>query len=182
MRALTLLLSSLFVLSACVPQVVITPTSIPPSATATLPPTATASSTPTPPPSLTPPPTVISPTLPPPVIATTPASGSVSLTATPGLVLQGRVTLQDGTGQANVTICRSYAAYNGEVVATTDANGVFQSDFAFIPGDEMVSVWALAAGYTFDPPDYFWRHYYGVEDKTVNFVASPSAATAVPRV
>jgi hypothetical protein len=105
---------------------------------------------------------------------------ALPVTPTPGLVLHGRVHLADGSGVGGVAICRSYAAYPGVVVATTGADGSFQSDFAFLPGDEMVGVWPAAAGYTFDPPFMHWRHYYGLEDQTLDFVASPSAATAVP--
>ncbi len=152
-----LTLFCMLLLSACSPQAassptvpVITPTS---SATATL--------TSTPPPSLTP--TLVLP-----------------LTPTPGLVLRGRVHRADGSGLAGVAICRNYASYPGVIVATTGADGTFQSDFAFIPGDEMVGVWPVAAGYNFDPPSLRWRHYYGVEDRILDFVASPASATAVP--
>ncbi len=102
------------------------------------------------------------------------------LTPTPGIVLHGRVVLADGSGLANVSICRSYASYPGTVVAATDHDGSFQAAFAFIPGDEMIGVWPLAAGYTFDPPVYRWRHYYGLEDRSLEFRAVPSPATASP--
>ena len=167
-----LLLFSLLLLAACAPIGSASPTPPP-----TLPPTLT----PTPPPSLTPTPP---PTLPPTLTPTPPPSVTpvveTPLTPTPGLIVRGRVHLQDGSGLAGVSICRSYASYAGTVVATTDANGSFQSDFAFIPGDEMVSVWPLAAGYTFDPHVVYWRHYYGPEDRTLNFIASAAAATSVP--
>lgn len=177
------LLLSLLLLTACLPQPQVGPSptpltpTLPPSVTATFTPTATPTSTltptltatftptPTPPPSLTP---TLTPTL------------AVPLTATPGLVVRGHVRLQDGSGLPGVTICRNYASYPGVVVATTDADGYFQTDFAFIPGDEMVSVWPLAAGYTFQPDSVRWRHYYGPEDRTLDFVASPTSATAVP--
>jgi hypothetical protein len=69
-------------------------------------------------------------------------------------------------------------------VATTDQDGYYQSDFKFIPGDEMVRVWAELGGYTFEPADegltweagsYFWRHYYGAEERRLNFVARPAS-------
>ncbi len=101
-------------------------------------------------------------------------------TTTPGLVVQGTVRLSDGTGLAGVTICRNYASYPGQVVATTDANGLFQSAFAGIPGDEMVGIWPMKEGYTFEPNFVGWRHYYGNEVKTQDFTAIPSTATAVP--
>jgi hypothetical protein len=59
------------------------------------------------------------------------------------------------------------------VIATTDRDGAYQSDFAPIPGDEMVTVWAELEGYTFEPEEYYWRHYYGRESRTLNFVAVP---------
>ncbi len=105
------------------------------------------------------------------------------LTQTPGLLISGYVKLQDGTGLPGVTICRNFASYNGVVVATTDASGFFKSDFAYIPGDEMIGVWPLAPGYTFDPPSYSWRHYYGPEERPLDFVAIPAtsvATTATP--
>jgi hypothetical protein len=87
-----------------------------------------------------------------------------------GLVVRGRVTL-DGVGLAGVSILRQYSAYPGEVVAVTDANGYYQSGFMGIPGDEMVSISAQFAGYMFDPPYIYWRHYFGYEETTCNFTA-----------
>jgi hypothetical protein len=102
-------------------------------------------------------------------------------TVEPGLVVQGYVRLQDGTGVEGVTICRSFASYEGEPVATTDVEGYFQTDFSFIPGDEMVTVWAYYEGYVFDPESHFWRHYFGYELATRDFVAVPSTAgSAMP--
>ncbi len=110
-------------------------------------------------------------------------SGS-PVTPTPGLTVRGYVRRADGTGLPGVTIYRSFASYNGEIVATTDASGYFETGFAFIPGDEMVRVWPSASGYTFDPPDAYWRHYHGVEDRTFNFVAFPagSVPTSTPGI
>ncbi len=113
--------------------------------------------------------------------ATASPTPTVPLTQTPGLMISGYVKLQDGAGLAGVTICRNFASYNGVVVATTDASGFFASGFAYIPGDEMVGVWALAPGYTFDPPSYSWRHYYGPEERPLDFVAMP-AGTGTPTV
>ncbi len=107
----------------------------------------------------------------------TPTTTPVTSTPVPGLTVHGYVRLADGSGLPGVTIYRSFAAYDGVVVATTDANGYFQSDFTFIPGDEMVRVWPSAAGYSFNPESAYWRHYYGPEDRTLNFVASPAAGT-----
>lgn len=102
------------------------------------------------------------------------------LTPRPGLTVRGYVRLADGSGLAGVSICRNYASYDGTVVATTDANGYFESAFAPIPGDEMVGVWPVAAGYTFQPEYERWRHYYGAEERSLEFVASPGSADATP--
>jgi hypothetical protein len=114
-------------------------------------------------------------------------AGAVPPSATPtsedtGLLIRGRVT-KDGIGLPGVDIYRNFAAYPGQLAATTDADGYYQSDFWFIPGDEMVSVWAVKDGYTFDPPNYSWRHYHGREERTLDFTASlgPTATpTATP--
>ncbi len=63
------------------------------------------------------------------------------------------------------------------VIATTGRDGDYQSDFAPIPGDEMVTVWAELEGYAFEPEEYYWRHYYGRESRTLNFVAVPVQPT-----
>ncbi len=132
----------------------------------------------------TPAPTALPPASAPSVLSPSPV-GPTALTEpqwtpTPGIVLHGQVILADGSGLANVSICRSYASYPGTVVATTDRDGSFQAGFAFIPGDEMIAVWPLASGYTFDPPTYRWRHYYGLENRSLDFRAIPSPATAAP--
>jgi hypothetical protein len=88
-----------------------------------------------------------------------------------GLIIRGQVT-HHGIGLPNVKIYRSFAAYSGEVVATTDANGYYQSSFVFIPGDETVTVRPELEGYYFEPPNNMWLHYHSVEDRTLNFTAS----------
>ena len=96
-------------------------------------------------------------------------------------MVQGHILLQDGTGVAGVTICRSFASYEGEPVATTDAEGYFQTEFSFIPGDEMITVWAYDEDYVFDPESHFWRHYFGYELATRDFIAvSASAGSSMP--
>jgi hypothetical protein len=92
----------------------------------------------------------------------------------PGLVIQGRV-MQGCEGISNLEIHLSLAAYPGEVVALTDRNGYFKSDFIKIPGDEMVGVWAAQAGYSFEPEKFSWRHNAGHEMRTLNFVAAGTA-------
>jgi hypothetical protein len=92
-----------------------------------------------------------------------------------GLVIQGHVwlSIEEGVGLAEVKIYRRYASYSGVLVATTDQDGYYKSDFASIPGDEMVTIWAELEGYAFEPEQYYWRHYYGYESRTLNFVAAP---------
>lgn len=91
----------------------------------------------------------------------------------PGLVVRGRVTL-DGVGLTNVKIYKRFSAYPHDLIAVTDENGYYESNFIPIPGDEMVSVEAELAGYTFTPPYYYWRHYHGYEITTYDFVATAS--------
>jgi len=78
-----------------------------------------------------------------------------------------------GASLADVKIYRRYASYPGVLLATTDQDGYYQSDLAYVPGDEMVTAWAELDGYTFEPEHYYWRHYYGYESRTLNFVATP---------
>ena len=113
----------------------------------------------------------------------TPTRGTPTVVPTqPGLIVRGAVRREDGTGLASVTIIRAFAGYAGEVVATTGPDGSYVSAFQYIPGDETVRVWAQAPGYTFSPASstswdngtYIWRHYYGREDRTLNFVAVPA--------
>ena len=100
---------------------------------------------------------------------------SITPTVEPGLVVQGHVRHEDGTGVEGVVICRRFASYAGEHVAITDAEGYFQSEFSFIPGDEMITVWAFLEDFAFEPESHFWRHYYGYELAPRDFVALPSA-------
>jgi len=103
---------------------------------------------------------------------------------TPGLIVQGHVWLnhEGGSGLAGVDIYRRYAVYPGTVVATTEADGFYQSDFAFIPFDETITVWAELGGYTFDPALYSWRHYTGFQVATLDFVATAPYTCYLPVV
>jgi len=105
---------------------------------------------------------------------------STSLTATPGLLLEGNVHLTDGTPLKGVVICRSFASYQGSQVAVTDGNGEFSAEFVSIPGDEMVTIWPHLDGYSFDPAQVYWRHYYGFETSHLEFAASVQDPTAAP--
>jgi hypothetical protein len=118
--------------------------------------------------------------VPSPAVPTAATTVTRTLTPTPGLILRGRVHLQDGSGLGSVTICRNFASYPGVIAASTGADGTFQSDFTFIPGDEMVGVWPRAAGSTFEPAFVRWRHYYSFEDRVLDFIAVPTSVTAPP--
>jgi len=133
---------------------------------------ATATFTPTSSPTRTPTPTV---TLTP--SRTTTATPTPTLQ--PGLSFHGHVRLNDagGPGVAGVTIYRRFATYPGVPVATTDASGYYDAGFTYIPGDETVTVWAEKAGHTFEPMEYSWRHYYGIEIRILDFVALPHTPT-----
>jgi hypothetical protein len=86
-----------------------------------------------------------------------------------GVLVRGRVTL-DGAGLAGVTIYRKFNAYPNVAIAVTDADGYYRA-FVGIPSDEMTSIIPELAGYTFDPPFYYWRHYHGYEETTCDFAA-----------
>ena len=147
-----------------------------PTATRTATATPTATSTPTHTPTPTSTPTATRTATPTPT-ATDTATPTPTATITPGLVVYGYVRLESATGAplADVQIHRYFAGYApGLVVAVTDANGYYETAFVFIPGDEMVTVWAERAGYTFEPPQHFWRHYYGYERARRDFVAIPA--------
>jgi hypothetical protein len=88
-----------------------------------------------------------------------------------GLVVQGTVTL-DEKPLEGVRIYRSFASYKGEVVAVTGKDGTYRSEFMYIPGDEMVTVWAELEGYAFTPENVYWRHYHSYEERTLDFTAS----------
>jgi hypothetical protein len=103
-----------------------------------------------------------------------------AFTAQPGLILGGMVRLEDGRGLAEVNIFLALASYGGRIVAVSDADGEYLSEAVYIPGDEMIRVWAERGGYEIVPEagametaEYFWRHYYGLERRVLNFVAHP---------
>ena len=95
-----------------------------------------------------------------------------SMTVTPGLLLRGSVRSSDEAALDGVEICRSFASYPGTRVAITGSNGEFAAEFVAIPGDEMIAIWPYLEGYSFDPPQVYWRHYHGFEASTLDFVAS----------
>lgn len=163
MKATPFLLALVLLLAACTFPTA-TPTALPaPTISWTVYPTLDTTPTFTPTASLVP---SAAPTRP--TIAT-----SASSTHEPGLLVRGRVTFE-GAGLAGVSIYRSYASYPGELIAVTDANGYYQSEFMGIPGDEMVTITAELSGYLFDPPYIYWRHYHSYEETTCDFAAMPT--------
>jgi hypothetical protein len=95
----------------------------------------------------------------------------------PGILIRGRV-VTGCDGLANVNIFQSFSAYPGELIATTDSNGYYKSEFIYVPFDEMVGVWAVRNGYSFEPENYFWRHYAGYREYTLNFSAFGNSPTS----
>lgn len=98
----------------------------------------------------------------------------------PGLVVRGTVKLADGTPVEGVNIYVAFASYGGNVVATTNSDGYYSSEYIYIYSDETVRVWAEAAGYSFKPGDgsaawtgteFYWRHYFGFEERSLDFIA-----------
>jgi hypothetical protein len=107
------------------------------------------------------------------------------VTPTPvnGLTVRGRVSLGEtgGPGLEGVAMRLFFSSYYpGDVVAITDSGGHYQSAFIYIPGDEMVTVWPQLAGYAFEPPHHYWRHYAGVEHAVRDFVAHAVTPTPTP--
>ena len=92
-------------------------------------------------------------------------------TPVPGLVVYGNVKDRRGVGVAGVNIYRKYASYEAVLLATTDANGEYQSNFYYIPGDETITVWAEGLGLRYGPEHYMWRHYYGYQRTECSFLA-----------
>jgi hypothetical protein len=119
--------------------------------------------------------------------ATSTPSPTPTATVTPGLTVRGHVRLNSasGPGVPNVAIHLYFAGYApGPVVATTNAEGYYETSFFYIPGDETVTLWPELPGYTFEPPQHYWRHYYGVENAVRDFIAylttSTPTVTATP--
>jgi len=104
----------------------------------------------------------------------------LTATLTPGLMVYGDVRMSNGDGVEGVEIYRGYAGYPGELIATTDPNGAYESDFAYIPGDEMVTVRAAGLGLTYTPDQYYWRHYHGYERERCDFIAGVPMVNYLP--
>ncbi len=100
----------------------------------------------------------------------------------PGIVIHGSVRNSSEKGVENVAIYAEYAGIAGELVAVTDSQGNYETKFYTIPGDEMVTVWAQRTGLQFQPENCFWRHYYGYEMKTCDFLVQPILKSYLPLI
>ena len=107
---------------------------------------------------------------------------TLDITPAPGLIIRGYVLLANGSGLPSVNILLGFASYQGNVVASTNTDGYYQSKYIYIPGDEMINVQAELPGYIIlrsgsswsDVPGvYSWRHYFGFEDQNLDFLAIP---------
>ena len=87
------------------------------------------------------------------------------------MVVRGQVTF-NGVALPGVKIYKRFNAYPRDLIAITDENGYYESEFIGVAGDEMISIEAELDGYTFDPPYHYWRHYHGYETTTRNFTAT----------
>jgi hypothetical protein len=142
-----------------------------PTATTTPSQTATATQTRTPTPTSTSTPTATTTGTSPPTPTSTPTA-----TSEPGLRVSGHLRLGSASSPAlpGITIQVFLAGYfsTPAVTAVTDLTGYYETDFIFIPGDEMITVRPLETTYSFDPPQYYWRHYHSTEYAIRDFVAS----------
>jgi hypothetical protein len=102
------------------------------------------------------------------------------------VVVRGYVKLADSTPMEGVNIYVAFASYGGNIVASTNSNGYYSSEYIYIPGDETIRVWAEAAGYSFKPAggsavwtgtEFYWRHYFVFEDRSLDFTAVSDLVT-----
>ena len=121
-------------------------------------------------------------------------SASPTLTPTPilppsrdGLIVRGfvnetpSVTFGGGPGLLGAKIYLQLGSNLGQVIATTDQDGYFESDFIPILGDEKVRVWAEKRGYRITPDQYSWDHLAGYEERELYFRAEKLASpTPIP--
>lgn len=105
-----------------------------------------------------------------------------SATPLPGLRVSGFVRLNDssGPGLSGVRVLLAFSSYPAHETCTTGADGHYETSFNFIPGDEMIRVWAELEGFSFDPAMHYWRHWFGRENAVRDFVASSLSPTATP--
>jgi hypothetical protein len=104
---------------------------------------------------------------------------STTPVATPGVGVRGYVRLNSATGAGlpGVVVNLGLASYPTPVTtATTNADGFYEMPFVYIPGTELVRVWPVLTGYSFDPPEYAWSHQPGLELVVRDFVAHAGSA------
>jgi hypothetical protein len=113
------------------------------------------------------------------IVTSIPITSTALVTPQPGLLVEGHVYQQDGSGLVGVRIYRRFASYPGVLVANSDETGFYHCEFQPIPGEEMIGVWAELEGYSIAPKDstwtweqgaYSWRHYYGYEEQVLDFI------------
>jgi hypothetical protein len=66
------------------------------------------------------------------------------------------------------------------LAAETDAKGYYESDFIFILGDEMITVWPFFPEVSFLPEYLYWRHYFGARGAAIDFIGVPAEDGATP--
>ncbi len=155
-------------------------------------PAATSTPTPTATPTVTPTPTATPTATPTDTPTATPTPTSTS-TPAPGLRVRGHVGRAGadgaeiaGTGVAGVAVQVFLAGYPWPAAAgITDAEGRYETDFIYFPGDELITVKPALAGFVFEPAQYYWRHYAdnGPEHAVRDFVADdapPPTSTPTP--
>jgi hypothetical protein len=104
-----------------------------------------------------------------------------------GLIIFGKVQIDDSIpdesqrGLAGVQIYLAFASYPGKVVAVSEQDGSYKSDFINIPVDETIRVWAQKEDYRFEPVEEVWRFYAGyLQEREIDFIASPAPVTVTP--
>jgi hypothetical protein len=98
-------------------------------------------------------------------------------TPEPQIHVYGRVSMEDGTGMADVGIYVGVVCIPGlagSLVATTDQEGYYEGETDCPFGhDETMRVFAVLEGYTFVPELDCWRTYGYCPGKQTDFVAFP---------
>jgi hypothetical protein len=104
-----------------------------------------------------------------------------------GLAIFGSVQVDDTAadgdmgGLAGVNIHLGFASYPGNIVAVTDEEGRYRSEFIQIPVDETIRVWGSRDGYEFQPEMETWRFYAGYyQERQIDFIAYPEIGTVTP--
>ena len=109
-----------------------------------------------------------------------PRSPALDPSATPGIEVEGEVRQANQVGVAGVDVYMGFACCGGNIIATTDPTGHYQSDFHYIPGDELIRVWAEKPVYVFSPTICYWQHYYSHEHSRCDFTIFPPWFTFIP--